>query len=83
MRRPVPSLLAGLLAALAASAGLAAGDPFDVGEPAPGFALPDQAGESRRLEGSRGQWLVPYSYPGDDMPGCTTEACRYRDNING
>ena len=82
MRRPTLSLLAGLVAVLLAPLGQAADDPLAVGDPAPAFALPDQDGETRRLADYRSQWLVLYFYPKDDTPGCTTEACSFRDNIN-
>lgn len=52
-----------------------------VGDPAPGFELPDQTGQLRRLEDYRGSWLVLYFYPKDDTPGCTEEACNFRDDI--
>ena len=52
-----------------------------VGSPAPAFELPDQKGETRRLEDYQGQWLVLYFYPKDNTPGCTTQACEFRDNI--
>ncbi|PKL96594.1 MAG: peroxiredoxin [Gammaproteobacteria bacterium HGW-Gammaproteobacteria-8] len=52
-----------------------------VGEPAPAFELQDQYGESHGLEDFRGQWLVVFFYPRADTPGCTTEACNFRDNI--
>ena len=51
------------------------------GEPAPGFELADQYNKTHRLEDYRGQWLVVYFYPKDDTPGCTTEACNFRDDI--
>jgi peroxiredoxin Q/BCP len=51
-----------------------------VGNPAPEFSLPDQAGASRSLADYRGRWVVLYFYPRDDTPGCTTEACRFRDD---
>jgi peroxiredoxin Q/BCP len=51
------------------------------GTPAPAFELPDQAGQTHRLEDYRGKWLVLYFYPKDDTPGCTTQACEFRDNI--
>jgi len=82
MRRPTLSLLTGLVAVLLAPFGQAADAPIDVGDPAPAFALPDQDGETRSLSDYRGQWLVLYFYPKDDTPGCTTEACSFRDNIN-
>ena len=49
------------------------------GETAPGFALPDQNGQSRTLDEFRGQWLVLYFYPRDDTPGCTEQAMRFRN----
>ena len=49
------------------------------GDLAPGFELPDQDGRLRRLEDYRGRWLVLYFYPRDDTPGCTAEACEFRD----
>jgi thioredoxin-dependent peroxiredoxin len=51
------------------------------GSAAPAFELPDQAGEVRRLADYSGKWLVLYFYPKDDTPGCTTQACEFRDNI--
>ena len=52
-----------------------------VGSPAPEFELPDQEGELHSLEDYRDKWVVLYFYPKDDTPGCTTEACEFRDNI--
>ncbi len=51
------------------------------GQPAPDFELADQNGELHSLEDYRGQWVVLYFYPKDDTPGCTTQACEFRDNI--
>lgn len=48
---------------------------------APGFDLPDQHGRQQRLRDYRGHWVVVYFYPKDATPGCTTEACRLRDDI--
>ena len=53
-----------------------------VGAPAPAFSLPDQHGVTHRLEDYAGRWLVLYFYPKDDTPGCTTEACNFRDAIH-
>lgn len=50
-------------------------------KPAPDFRLQDQNGEWRSLADYRGQWVVLYFYPKDDTPGCTTEACNFRDDI--
>jgi peroxiredoxin Q/BCP len=49
------------------------------GEAAPGFSLPDDSGTQRDLGQRRGHWTVVYFYPKDDTPGCTTEACEFRD----
>jgi thioredoxin-dependent peroxiredoxin len=46
---------------------------------APDFELYDQFGTKRTLADFRGKWLVLYFYPEDDTPGCTTEACGFRD----
>lgn len=46
---------------------------------APDFSLPDQDGTIRSLGDYAGKWLVLYFYPKDDTPGCTTEACTFRD----
>ena len=50
-----------------------------LGKPAPDFRLPDQDGVDRSLTDYSGKWLVLYFYPKDDTPGCTTEACTFRD----
>jgi peroxiredoxin Q/BCP len=46
---------------------------------APSFSLPDQNGNAKTLASYAGKWLVLYFYPKDDTPGCTTEACSFRD----
>lgn len=46
---------------------------------APDFSLPDQTGTMRSLKDYAGQWIVLYFYPKDSTPGCTTEACNFRD----
>jgi len=77
LRRALCLLLPGS-AALGASVAVAAVP--EVGQPAPDFSLPDQQGQPRRLSEWRGKWLVLYFYPKDDTPGCTTEACNFRDD---
>jgi peroxiredoxin Q/BCP len=52
---------------------------LQIGDPAPDFSLPDQNGTSVSLSGLRGQRVVIYFYPKDDTPGCTKEACNFRD----
>ena len=49
------------------------------GDQAPEVALPDEHGTIHRLSDRRGGWTVVYFYPADDTPGCTTEACQFRD----
>jgi peroxiredoxin Q/BCP len=51
----------------------------EVGAEAPPFELPDQRGETVSLAALRGKWVVLYFYPRDDTPGCTREACNFRD----
>lgn len=51
------------------------------GQPAPDFALPDQHGKLHKLSDYAGMWLVLYFYPKDDTPGCTKEACAFRDDL--
>jgi peroxiredoxin Q/BCP len=46
---------------------------------APNFKLPDQDNKLRSLKDYSGKWLVIYFYPKDNTPGCTTEACNFRD----
>jgi peroxiredoxin Q/BCP len=50
-----------------------------VGAKAPAFSLPDQNGKTISLASLKGKSVVLYFYPKDDTPGCTTEACTYRD----
>jgi peroxiredoxin Q/BCP len=50
------------------------------GEPAPDFSLMDQSGKVHRLSSYQGGWVVLYFYPKDDTPGCTREACEFRDD---
>lgn len=52
-----------------------------IGDPAPEFQLPDQQSTPHALSDYRGRWLVLYFYPRDDTPGCTREACRFRDDF--
>lgn len=54
---------------------------LEVGSAAPAFKLQDQKGAWHSLEEYRGKWLVLYFYPKDMTPGCTTQACEFRDNI--
>jgi peroxiredoxin Q/BCP len=51
------------------------------GKKAPAFSLTDQNGRTRRLADYAGQPVVLYFYPKDDTPGCTKEACAFRDHL--
>ncbi|HUX90409.1 MAG TPA: peroxiredoxin [Gallionellaceae bacterium] len=51
------------------------------GQAAPDFNLPDQDGKLHKLMDYSGKWLVLYFYPKDDTPGCTQEACAFRDDL--
>ena len=53
---------------------------LQVGEIAPDFSAITDAGESVKLSDYRGKRVVLYFYPADDTPGCTTQACSFRDN---
>lgn len=55
---------------------------LQAGIPAPDFTLLDETGEPRRLSDYRGKAVVLYFYPKDDTPGCTTEACAFRDDYS-
>lgn len=51
------------------------------GQAAPGFKLPDQTGKFHALADYAGQYVILYFYPKDDTPGCTKEACSFRDDL--
>jgi peroxiredoxin Q/BCP len=53
--------------------------PLQVGDKAPDFAAPDQNGKTVALKDFKGKKVVLYFYPKDDTPGCTKEACSFRD----
>lgn len=61
---------------------LAQANNLTLGDTAPDFKLTNQHQETISLSDYRGQWVVLYFYPKNDTPGCTTEACSFRDNIN-
>ncbi len=54
---------------------------IDPGKKAPAFGLNDQHGKTHRLADYAGRPVVLYFYPKDDTPGCTKEACAFRDNL--
>lgn len=57
--------------------------PPTVGQPAPDFSLPDARGTRRSLRDYRGAPVIVYFYPAAFTPGCTTEACDFRENLAG
>ncbi len=55
---------------------------LNIGDQAPDFTLPDAEGNKVSLAGLKGSNVVVYFYPAASTPGCTTEACDFRDNLN-
>ena len=56
--------------------------PISAGIPAPDFTTQDETGTQRKLSDYRGRPVVLYFYPEDDTPGCTKEACNFRDDYS-
>ena len=56
--------------------------PISSGIPAPDFSLADETGVIRTLSEFKGHPVILYFYPKDDTPGCTTEACSFRDDYS-
>lgn len=54
---------------------------IEVGSVAPAFHLNDAHGTHHQLADYKGKWVVLYFYPKDDTPGCTKEACQFRDDL--
>lgn len=52
-----------------------------LGKPLPAFTLQDDQGATVTAKDFTGRWTVLYAYPKDSTPGCTTEACDFRDNL--
>ena len=74
--------LLSIFALLVASQLARAREILNDGETAPNFKLPDQNGKIYTLADFNGQWLVLYFYPKDDTPGCTEQACNFRDDLH-
>ena len=54
---------------------------IEAGKKAPAFSLKDQDGQTHTLSDYEGRPVVLFFYPKDDTPGCTVEACAFRDNL--
>jgi len=54
---------------------------LEAGSPAPDFTLPDKDGKAHSLSDYRGQKVILYFFPAASTPGCTTQACDFRDNM--
>ncbi|MEI8385129.1 MAG: peroxiredoxin [Nitrosomonadaceae bacterium] len=76
----LPTML--LMAALSFGSNAVRAESPKIGHPAPDFNLPDQNGQTRMLADFRGKWLALYFYPKDDTPGCTEQACKFRDDLH-
>jgi peroxiredoxin Q/BCP len=80
----VAALFAGLLGV--AACGIAEAAPgaaaVTLGKAAPEFKLPNQDDKPTSLADYKGKWVVLYFYPKDDTPGCTIEACDFRDGLS-
>ena len=79
MRLPVIKLLFLLVFLLITSSSVLAN--LEVGDKAPNFMLNDQNNEAHQLSDYEGRWVILYFYPKDDTPGCTTQACDFRDAV--
>lgn len=73
--------IAATLAFLGAATVASAAEGPALGAPAPEFKLQDQNGKWHELKDYQGKWVALYFYPKDQTPGCTTQACEFRDNI--
>lgn len=62
-------------------AGPVLADTPSIGSPAPDFRLQDQNGKWNTLAEYKGKWVALYFYPKDHTPGCTDQACDFRDNV--
>lgn len=70
-----------MFASLCAVTGWTHAQAPSIGMAAPDFRLQDQSGKWHKLSDYRGKWVALYFYPKDQTPGCTTQACEFRDNV--
>lgn len=66
---------------LLGASSLSIAEELSYGDAAPDFRLQDQNGDWHTLQDYESQWIALYFYPKDDTPGCTKEACGFRDDI--
>lgn len=74
--KKITTAKAGTRPGAAAATGL-----IEPGKAAPAFNATDQGGKTHKLKDYRGQWVVLYFYPRDNTPGCTKQACGFRDEL--
>lgn len=74
-------LVSGMIACVLALGSAHGAEVPKTGQAAPAFSLVDQNGKIHQLADYAGAWLVLYFYPKDDTPGCTKEACSFRDDL--
>lgn len=75
------SIFLGLISLLSIFSPANAADVIKAGQAAPPFSLPDQHNKLHTLNDYAGKWVVLYFYPKNDTPGCTKEACSFRDDL--
>jgi len=75
-----PGSLLVLILLLAVATVSAEEETLKINDIAPDFVLTDQNGKQRRLADFRNRWVVLYFYPKNNTPGCTEEACKFRDD---
>ena len=81
MRNQLSTLVLATMSLLLVPAAASFAEQPAAGTAAPDFRLQDQKGDWHELSQYQGRWVALYFYPKDDTPGCTTEACNFRDNI--
>jgi peroxiredoxin Q/BCP len=75
-------LLMTMVMSIISAAAVFGGNMPKAGDKAPEFSLPDQSGKIHKLADYHGKKVVLYFYPKDDTPGCTKEACSFRDSFD-
>ena len=81
MMKIIVVLMLAIVCFIAYQALSVAADVPKTGSAAPDFKLPDAQSKTHSLADYAGSWLVLYFYPKDDTPGCTKEACSFRDDL--